>query len=102
MEFLLSFSAVSFDNRVGALDGWGWVKSGIGWGGWCRRWQNPYIGHPMSSHDANTMANDTPVGHIVSGSEPRSLPHNWNPPWVLLFSCDFGWLEKCPLEKHTS
>ena len=31
----------------------------MGWGG---RWQKPCFGHPMSSHDTHTVANDTPVG----------------------------------------
>ena len=54
-------------------------RGGVGVG------KNPCLGHPMSSHDAHTVANDTPIDHIVSGSKSRSALPNWRPPWVPLF-----------------
>ena len=78
MVFLSSLSAISIDNRGGM----GGMSGSVWWGG---RWQNLCLGHFMSSHDTYTVANDTPVGHIVSGSKPRSLLPNWHPPWVPLF-----------------
>ena len=63
--FLPSLSAVSIDNREGGWD--------------------PCLGYPMSSHDAHTVANNTIVGPIVSGSKPWSPLPNWRPPWVPLF-----------------
>ena len=39
--------------------------------------KNHPLGHPMSSHDAHTVANDTPVSHIASGSKSRSPLPNW-------------------------
>ena len=44
--------------------------------------KNPCLGHPMSSHEAHTVANDTPVGHIVSGSKSRSPLPIWYLPIV--------------------
>ena len=38
----------------------------VGWGG-VEGGKNLRLGHPMSSHEAHTVADDTPVGHIVSG-----------------------------------
>ena len=63
--------------------GWG----GVGWGGvgGVGGGKNHRLGHPMSSHDAHTVANDTIVGPIVSGRKPRSPLPNWHPPWVPLF-----------------
>ena len=62
------------------IEGVGGMGSKVRWGG--VKWggvggdKNPCLGHPMSSHDVNTVANDTPVGHIVSESKPRSpLPN---------------------------
>ena len=60
---------------MGWVAGWGTVGGG----------EKLHLGHPMSSYDAHTVANVTPVGHIVSGSEPRSPLPNWCPPWVPLF-----------------
>ena len=34
--------------------------------------KNHPLGHPMSSHDAHTVANNTPVGHTSSESKYRS------------------------------
>ena len=79
-----SISAVSIDNRGGGWDErWGGVGRGAvgGLGGG----KNHHLGHPMSSHDALTVANDTTVGPIVSGSKPRSPLPSWRPPWVPLF-----------------
>ena len=63
------------------IEGVGGMSGSTGWG---------EVGggknhHPISSHDAHTVANDTIVGHIVSGSKPRSPLPNWCPPWVPLF-----------------
>ena len=69
------------------------------WVGWVARWdrvgrggvggegggKNYRLGHPMSSHDAQTVANDTIVGSIVSESKFSSPLPNWHPPWVPLF-----------------
>ena len=57
--------------------------------------KSPHLGHPMNSHDDHTVANETPMGHIVSGSKPRTPLPNWHPPWVPLFCHDFEGL-KCP------
>ena len=77
-------SSVLLIEGVGGMGKWGRV----GWGG-CMGWagggKNPCLGHPMSSHDAHTVANDTPVGHIVGGSKSRSPLPNWCPPLVPLF-----------------
>ena len=65
---------------MGWAAGWGVVGQG-GVGGI----KNLHLGHLMSSHDAHTVANDTPVSHIVSGSKSRSPLLNWRLPWVTLF-----------------
>ena len=72
------------DNRGGGWDVW---QGGVGWGGMggVGGGKNHPLGHPMSSHEAHTVANDTPVGHIASGSKSRSPLPNWHPPWVPLF-----------------
>ena len=79
--FLLSVLII--EGWVGWVAGWG----GVGWGevGGVGGGKNYPLGHPMSSHDAHTVANDTPVGHIASGSKSRSPLPNWHPPWVPLF-----------------
>ena len=47
--------------------GWevgGWVGWEVcGWVGGMEGGKNPNLGHPVNSHDAHTVANDTPVGH---------------------------------------
>ena len=55
MVFLLSLSTISIDNRGGGWDGgWGGVGqggvNGVGGG------KKHRLGHPMSSHDAHTVA----------------------------------------------
>ena len=65
--------------------GWAVEWGGMGRGGGVGGGKNHRLGHPMSSHDAHTVANDTIVGHIVSGRKPRSPLPNWRPPWVPLF-----------------
>ena len=70
---LPSLSTVSIANRGGGWDGWWDGVGGVGGG------KNHHLGYPMSSHDAHTVANDTP------GSKPRSPLLNWHPPWVPLF-----------------
>ena len=62
----------------------GWDGEGGGWGG-VGGGKNHPLGHPMSSHYTHTVANDTPVGHIVSKSKSRSPLPKWHPPWVPLF-----------------
>ena len=66
------------------IEGVGGMGGGVGWGGISvvGGGKNHCLGHPMSSHDAHTVANDTIVGHIVSGSKPRSPLPNWYPPLV--------------------
>ena len=54
--------------------GAGWVGRWVGWAG---RWQKPSF---ETLHDAHTVANDTPVGHIASESKSRSPLPNWRPP----------------------
>ena len=79
---LPSLSAISIDNRgvgvsiegVGGMDNVGMMgrggMGGVGGG------KIHHLGNPMSSHNAYTMAYDTIVSHIVSGSKPRSpLPN---------------------------
>ena len=80
--------------------GWG----GVGWGGvdGVGDGKNHCLGHPMSSHDAHTVANDTIVGPIVTGSKPRS-----HCPMGALHEChcssrDSGGSAKCPSQKQTS
>ena len=68
---------------VGGMGG-GVGLGGVGWGG-VGGGKNHHLGHPMSSHDSHTVANDTIVGHIVSRSKPRSPLPNWCPPWLPLF-----------------
>ena len=58
----------------------GWTGVDVVGGG-----KSYHLRHPISSYDAHTVANDTIVGHIVSGSKPRSPLPNWHPPWVPLF-----------------
>ena len=70
--FLPSVLIVEGMSGIGGGVGWG----GVGGVGWCGVEGGKYycLGHPMSSHDAHTVANDTIiiiVGHIVSGSKPR-------------------------------
>ena len=65
---------------MGWAAGWGKVGWGEVGGG-----KNPHLGHPMSSHDIHTVANNTSVGHIVTGSKYRCPLPNWHPPWVPLF-----------------
>ena len=62
-------------------------QCGAGWGGVGGEGdgKNHPQGHPMSSHDAHIVANNTPVGHTASGSKFRSTLSNWRPPWVPLF-----------------
>ena len=79
---LPSLSAVSIDNRGGGWDGqWG-GEGGVGGEGGGK---NHCLGHHMSGHDTHTVANNTPVGHIVSGRKYRSPLANWHPIWVPLF-----------------
>ena len=71
---------------MGGRAGWdrvGWVEGG----------KNYRLGHPMSSHDVHTVANKTIVGHIVSGSKPKSPLPNWH---CHCSSCDFRGLAKFP------
>ena len=65
----------------------GGMGCGVGWGGTGREGggKNHPQGHPMSSHDVHTVANNTPVGHTATGSKYRSPLSNWRPPWVPLF-----------------
>ena len=96
--FLLPFSAISIANTerwVGWVVGWGGL-GGVGWGGW---WKAPHLEHLMSSHDAYTVTNDSPVGHIVSGSKPRSPLPNWHTPWVPLYQLWLWRVGKMPFRK---
>ena len=79
--------------QKGWWDGhWGGVWwNRVRWVMWSGRWKNPCLGHSMSSHNALTVVNATPVGYRVSGSTPRSpLPH-WCPPLLPLFQ---SWLRR--------
>ena len=76
MYFLPSLSAISIANR--GAGGWVVRRGGLRQGrmGVMGGGKNHCLGHPMSSHDAHTVANDTLVSHIVNGSKPRSpLPN---------------------------
>ena len=68
---------------MGWAAGWGGVGrggvSGVGGG------KNHPQEHSMSSHDAHTVANNTTVGHVASGSKYRTPLSNWCPPWAPLF-----------------
>ena len=52
------------------IEGVGGMGAGMVWSGMggVGGGKNHRLGHPMSSHDAYMVANDTIVGHIVSGS----------------------------------
>ena len=71
---------------LGGMDGgvgWdGMGRGGMGWGGvgGVGGGKNHPWGHPMSSHDAHTVANNTLVGHTASGSKYRYPLSNWRPP----------------------
>ena len=71
---------------MGWAVGWGGCDR-VGWMGWdgVGGGKNHHLGHPMNSHEAHVVANDTIGGHIVSGSKPRSPLPNWHPPWVPMF-----------------
>ena len=71
---------------VGGMGG-GAGRGGVGRGGVGGEGggKKHFQGHPMSSHDAHTVANNTPEGHTASGSRYRSPLSNWHPPWVPLF-----------------
>ena len=82
---------------MGGGAGWG----GVGWGkvGGEGGAKNHPLGHSMSSHDAHTVANDTSVGQIASGSKSKSQC-----PVGALHGChcssrEFGGSAKCPSEK---
>ena len=78
--FLPSVLIIEGVGGMGGRVGWGGVgRGGVGGG------KNHPLGHPMSSHDAHTVANNTTVGHTASGSKYRSPLSNWHPPWVPLF-----------------
>ena len=75
---------------MGGGVGWGGVgQGGVVWCGvvWCGvgGGKNYHLEYSMSSRDTHTVVNDTPVGHIASGSKSRSPLSNWHPPWVPLF-----------------
>ena len=79
-----------FPPSVLTIEGVGGMGGGVKWDGdeWVEReggGKNHRLGHPMSSHDAHTVANNTLVGRIASGSKYRSPLPNWLPPWVPLF-----------------
>ena len=79
----------------------GGMGGGVGWGG-VGGGKNLRLGHPTSSHEAHTVANHTPVGHIVSGSKSRSPLKIGALHECHCTSCDFGGSAKCPSEKQTS
>ena len=68
--FLPSVLIIEEVGRMGGGVGW----DGVGWEGWVR-WgvvgggKNYPYEHSMSSHGAHTMANNTTVGYIASGSK---------------------------------
>ena len=57
---------------MGWMARWGGVGV-MGWSGWggVGGGKNSHLGHPRNSHVAHTVTNNTPVGHIVSGSKSR-------------------------------
>ena len=94
--FLPSLSAISINNTgVGGMGG-GVVRGGVGGEGGGK---NHCLGHHMSGHDAHKVANNTPVGHIVSGRKYRSPLANWHPPWVPLFQPRLRRVGKIPFRK---
>ena len=73
--FLPSVLTIEGVGGMGGEAGWGGMgRGGVGGG------KNYSLGH-----SAHTVANDTIVDHIVSGSKPRSPLLSWHPPWVPLF-----------------
>ena len=82
-SFLPSVLIIEGVGGMGGGEGWG--RMGRGEVGGEGGGKNHCLGHPISSHDAHTVANNTLVGCIVNGSKYRSLLPNWHPPWVPLF-----------------
>ena len=71
--FPLSVLIIEGVGGMGGGMGWGGTGRGgwVGWGG-VGGGKNHPLGHPMSSHDTHTVANDTAVGPIASGNKSRS------------------------------
>ena len=67
MVFLLTFSALSIDNKRGGWDGRQGEVTGVTDG------KSPCLEHPMCRNDAHTVANDTPVGYIHSWREQTQI-----------------------------
>ena len=63
LDMQFSYTVIIEGRAVGWL-GWGGVRGG----------KNNQFGHPMSSHDAHTVANDTIVGHVVNRRHRPSVP----------------------------
>ena len=82
MAELHGISCCPFLPSVLIIEGVGGMGGGAMWDG---RWQKLPFGTSMSSHDAYTVINDRPIGHIDSGIKSRSPLPNWHPPWVPLF-----------------
>ena len=66
--------------------------------------KNYPLGHSMNSHDAHTVANNTPwqlatqsVGANIGPNCPIGALHGSD-----CSSCDFGGSAKCPSQKQTS
>ena len=73
--------------------GWAVGRGGVGWRG-VGGGKNYPLGHPMSSLDAHTVVNDTPVG-VNSGPHcPIGALHGCH-----CSSHDLGGLAECPSEK---
>ena len=88
-----------FLTSVLIIEGMGGMGIGVGGEGGGK---NHRLGHPISSHDAHTVANDTVVSPIVRGA--NSDPHC---PIGALHGChcssrDLGGSVKCPSQKQTS
>ena len=85
--FLTSVLIIKGMGGMGGRVGWvaGWAGVGRGGVGGEGGGKNHCLGHHMSSHDAHTVANETIVGPIVTGSKFRSLLSNWRPLWVSWF-----------------
>ena len=77
---------------------------GMGGGGGMGCGKNHQLGHPMSSHDAHSVANGTVRSGPHNQWEQTQVPNAQLAPSmhsIVPASHDFGGLAKCPSQQHT-